>query len=65
MTENSDGSTEHDGAVLQITNKDGKVVSRGFDPESGDQVFELELAPESAREFAYYLTKNSLEAEGS
>jgi hypothetical protein len=48
---------------MAITNKNGKVVARGFDADSGDEVFELVLDPEQAREMAYQLTGNSIKAE--
>lgn len=63
MTQNSDDLGPPTLSAMAITNSAGRVVARGYDANSGDEVFELELDPDQAREMAYQLTKNSLEAE--
>jgi len=60
MTQDSNPPTL---SAMAITNKNGKVVARGFDADSGDEVFELVLDTEQAREMAYQLTGNSIKAE--
>ncbi len=41
----------------------GRVVARFLNPESGEMVVELHLAPEVAREFAANLTSASISVE--
>lgn len=50
-------------SAMAIVNKPGRVVCKGYSADTDEEVFELELDPDQAREFAYQLTKNSLEAE--
>ena len=41
----------------------GRVVSRFYDPETGEMVVELHLDPEVAREYAATLTAASISVE--
>lgn len=41
----------------------GRSVSRFYHPDTGETVFELHLAPDVAREYAFNLTRTSIEIE--
>ena len=51
-----------DGAVY-ADRDNGKVVSRFYDPETGEMVVELHLDPEVARNYAATLTAASIDVE--
>lgn len=41
----------------------GRVSSRFYDPDTGEQVLEISLAPDVARDYAFHLTRASIAVE--
>jgi hypothetical protein len=58
-------SNDHTGCDAEVfpDPATGKVISRFFNPETGEMVVELHLAPEVSREYAFNLTRASLALE--
>lgn len=59
------GNEEVSGATAEVFPdfSTGKSVSRFFHPETGEVVVELYLDPETARDYAFNLTRSSIAIE--
>lgn len=56
MSERSEGEVYPDFTT-------GRVISRFTDPDTGEQLVELHLAPSTARDFAYNLSRCAIAIE--